>query len=40
MSHDLLLNTGNILSLSEIKLKAGRTSEEEVIDHYIYSFYC
>ncbi|KAK0178175.1 hypothetical protein PV328_002150 [Microctonus aethiopoides] len=32
MSHDLLLNTGNILSLSEIKLKAGRTSEEELIE--------
>lgn len=31
VSNSVLYNTGNILSLNELKLKAGKTSEEEVI---------
>lgn len=35
----MLINTGNILSLNELKLKAGQNTEEEVSDNKRQSFY-
>ncbi|CAG5099721.1 Similar to Gclm: Glutamate--cysteine ligase regulatory subunit (Rattus norvegicus) [Cotesia congregata] len=32
VSNSVLYNTGNILSLNELKLKAGKTSEEELVE--------